>query len=119
MDVELLTVGGVPRETVARYMQACDALLVTSKHESGPAMVKEALACNLRVVSLDVGDVRERIANLPGSVLCEDDRADTVAAGLLQSLSYEGPFDGRVAVADVLQDLLTERLLAIYDELAG
>jgi glycosyltransferase involved in cell wall biosynthesis len=99
-------------------MQASDVLLVTSVHESGPLMVKEALACNLRVVSLDVGDVRETIEGLPGCEVCADDRPSTIASALARSLSTESCFDGRSAVNDMLQDALANRLVKIYERLA-
>ncbi|MEA5409980.1 glycosyltransferase [Haloarculaceae archaeon H-GB2-1] len=37
------------------WMNAADVLLLTSKREGFPNTVKEALACNLPVVSTDVG----------------------------------------------------------------
>ena len=47
-------------------MNAADLLLVTSFSETGPIVVKEALACNCPVISTDVGDVKlitEKIDN--------------------------------------------------------
>ena len=40
-------------------MNAVDLLLVTSHSETGPLVVKEALACNCPIVSTNVGDVKE------------------------------------------------------------
>jgi teichuronic acid biosynthesis glycosyltransferase TuaC len=117
--VDLVTVGGVTRDVVAKYMRACDALLVTAVHESGPLTVKEALASNLPVVAVDVGDIRGRISDLPGCVLCADDSARTIADGLRTVLSSQGPFEGRSAVEDVLQDRLADRLVALYEDVVA
>ena len=117
--VDLITVGGVTRDVVAKYMRACDALLVTAVHESGPLTVKEALASNLPVVAVDVGDIRGRIADLPGCVLCANDDAATIASGLRETLAFDRPFEGRAAVADVLQDRLADRLVSVYEEVVA
>ena len=46
-----------PRTRVPVKFAAADALLLTSKSETGPQVVKEAVLTNLPVVSVDVGDV--------------------------------------------------------------
>ena len=48
---------GQPNSDVPIWINASDVLLMTSLHEGSPTIVKEALACNLPVVSVDVGDV--------------------------------------------------------------
>ncbi|HEY5914341.1 MAG TPA: glycosyltransferase family 4 protein, partial [Verrucomicrobiae bacterium] len=53
-----------------------DALLLTSLHEGSPTVVKEAIACGLPVVSVDVGDVAERIEKIDGCYLAQPNPAD-------------------------------------------
>ncbi|MEA5389567.1 glycosyltransferase [Haloarculaceae archaeon H-GB11] len=55
-DIELQTPNGeIPHGEMPVWMNAADVLLLTSKREGFPNTVKEALACNLPVVSTDVG----------------------------------------------------------------
>lgn len=118
LRARLLVVTGVKRSTIATYMSACDALLVTSAYEAGPVMVKEALACNLPVVATRVGDVPERIGHLDGCVLCADDRVETITAGIADVLRRTEPFDGRSSVADVEEGKLVARLIDVYERTA-
>jgi len=60
VPAELRYMHGIPNTEVPIWMNASDALLLTSAHEGSPMVVKEALACGLPVVSVDVGDVVER-----------------------------------------------------------
>jgi teichuronic acid biosynthesis glycosyltransferase TuaC len=54
-------------------------VLLTSLHEGSPNIVKEALACNIPVVSVDVGDVRERIQGIEGCYLAVPEPGDLAA----------------------------------------
>ena len=115
-DAHLLVTAGVPPSLMPVYMSACDALLLTSLHEGSPNVVKEALACDLPVVAVDVGDVRERIEHVPGCVVTADDRPTTIAAALAGLLDRPGAFRGRQAVTHLDEDLLTDQVVSIYRE---
>lgn len=69
--VELVEMKGFTREQVANLFFAADALLLTSYTEGSPQVVKEAMACNCPVVSVDVGDVSERLQHVACSFVTE------------------------------------------------
>ena len=81
-------------------MNAADALLVTSAHEGGPLVIREALACNLAVVSVDVGDARARLAKVHGCVVCPDADPKKIATALVQILRTPSRVDGQDALND-------------------
>jgi L-malate glycosyltransferase len=68
--------GIVKKELIADYFNLADVFIVTSLHEGGPIVVKEALACNIPVVSTDVGDVKEVIADIEGCYIAEPNPKD-------------------------------------------
>ncbi len=115
-DAELIVAAGIPSATMPVYMGAADVLLLTSRHEGSPNVVKEALACNLPVVSVDVGDVRERLAGIEGCVVCDDERPETLAAGVCAVLERQLPIDGRSTVLLLDEHRLTAQLIDVYRE---
>jgi len=116
LEAELVVASVVPHVLMPCYMNACDVLLVTSIREGSPNVVKEALACNLPVVSVDVGDVKQRIGPVEGCVLCRDDSPETIAADLERILQTRERVDGRRAVADLAEGDLAKRTIAVYRE---
>ena len=112
VDLELRTVSGVDHDEIPYYMNASDVLLVTSKRESGPMVVKEAAACNLPVVSTDVGFVRETIRGLTNCTVSDNDGA--LLGGLERAIEDGGRSDGRESIDGLSVDTLGERLHGLY-----
>ena len=115
-----LVVGyGVPHTEIPWLMNASDVLLFTSRQEGSPNVVKEALACDLPVVSVAVGDVPTRLAGIEGCEVAADDEPATLAAGLERVLRRGRRIAGRQAVAALDEKLLTQRVLEIYRSVAA
>ena len=116
LPAELVVAWGVPHAENPLYMSASDALVFTSMQEGSPNVVKEALACDLPVVSVPVGDVAQRIAGVEGCELCEDERPETIAAALARVLRRGTRARGRAAVRHLDERALTDRLIDLYAE---
>ena len=85
-DVELHALAGVPHEEVPPWLNAANVVVLTSRDEGSPNAVKEALACDVAVVSVDVGDVRERIESIDGCYIAEEPSPQGVAGALGRAL---------------------------------
>lgn len=104
--------GEVPHERMPLLMNAADALLLTSRHEGFPNTVKEALACNLPVVSTDVGSVGERLEPVALSTVAATDEG--LVDALVTVLRAGARSNGREAVADLDHERVAERLEGVY-----
>lgn len=77
-----VTTGGHSREEMVRLLSAADCLVLASETEGSPNIVKEAMACNLPVVSVEAGDVRERLQGArPGAIVAREPAALAQAIG--------------------------------------
>lgn len=116
--VELEVVHGVAYERMPVYMNAGDLLLLTSKHEGSPSTVKEALACNLPVVSTPVGDVPQLIADVDRSTIARTD--DDLVDGVVDALrGGERATNGRESVRGYSIEATGSRIHGIYQRLLG
>jgi glycosyltransferase involved in cell wall biosynthesis len=66
-DHRLLVLGRVSPTEVPLWVNAADAVLVTSERESFGLSVLEALACDVPVLATDVGIAPEALADVPGA----------------------------------------------------
>ena len=114
--VELQTITGVPHDRMPLYMNAADVLLLTSHNEGSPNTVKEALACNLPVVSTRVGDVPERLDGVSPSAVGDDDAE--LADALADVLADPRRSNGREAVSNLRLENTGARLRDVYETVA-
>jgi len=104
---------GYGRDDVAEVLNAVDVVLMTSLWEGSPVTVKEALACGTPVVSVDVGDVAEVIAGLPGCS-CHPRRPEQLAEGVRVAL-HAGDREALRRRAKAYERLeLATRVIGVY-----
>lgn len=115
-NIELLELKGYTREEVTLLMCAADVFLMTSFNEGSPQVIKEALACGCPIVSVDVGDVGERIEGVDGCYLAKTRDATELAALLKEALLFDGKTKGRdKIIADGLDNTqVATQLMDIY-----
>ncbi|MDS0282644.1 glycosyltransferase family 4 protein [Haloarcula onubensis] len=115
-DAKLRTLTGKSHAEMPYYLNASDAVLVTSKRESGPMVVREAAACNVPVVSTDVGFVAETLADVNHSFVC---RSDLELAGALEHvLDAAQRSAARDRVPELGPDQFGRRLQRVYRSVA-
>lgn len=115
--VTLHAVTGVSHEDIPTYMNASDALIVTSKREGSPNTIKEALACNLPIVSTDVGDVADRLDGVTPSAVCQTD--SELVDALEDTLNTGQRSNGREAVKELSTRHATDQLKSVFERVVS
>jgi len=105
------------RSQVPLMLNASDCLLICSDNEGSPMMVKEALACNLPVVGVDVGDVKERLKNVEPSRVTERN-PEALAKAIIEIIKEGKTSNGREKlIADCLsEEAVARSILGIYSK---
>jgi len=111
--MDILDVYGVSNGKIPLYMNASDVIVLASLWEGSPNAIKEALACNTRIVATPVGDVAELIEGVDGCVLCERD-AEDIADKLMQVLALPAKTEARETISRLRIDSIAERVIAVY-----
>lgn len=112
-SAKLHIISNVEPKRMPVYYRAADVLLCTSITEGSPNVVKEALACNLPVVSTPVGDVSERLIGVhPSCVVSRN--PEEFGEALAEILLARQRSNGRERIVHLALDLEGGRVLGVY-----
>lgn len=126
----ILAVNGQPRSAVPQRMLAADVMLFTSKpgREGAPTVFREAMAVNLPIVTLDVGEAGDLLSGVsPGAVVAlpsgytgDDGDPEALVAELadrvVEVLKERSRSNGRDHVSHLQWSRIAERTVEIYQE---
>jgi teichuronic acid biosynthesis glycosyltransferase TuaC len=117
-SAELVIATRQPHDRIPIYMNACDTLVLASMAEGSPNVVKEAMACDLPIVSTAVGDVAELLGGVSGCHISER-RPEDIADKLIRALRFGRRTRGRERLLRLGLDshTIARRILAIYEEI--
>lgn len=86
-NLEILELKGYKRDEVSLMLNAVDLLLMTSYSEGSPQIIKEAMSCNIPIVSTNVGDVEWLFSDLEGHFLTNQ-TPEGVVEGIKSALNF-------------------------------
>lgn len=104
------------RGRIPLYFNAAAAHLLCSLQEGSPNSVKEALACNIPVVSTDVGNVRHLIGDVEGCYVSRSSDPGELAALMHRALQRDR-IEGRDKIRSLNLDMasVAKKILHIYE----
>lgn len=119
-DAELLTGGAIDPERMATWINAANAVLVTSDYEGFGMVTVEALACDVPVLSTPVGIAPFALRGIEGA-LCAPFELDAWSAAARPLLDSANPrVAGATRAASLSATRMAERTIVAYrDTLAA
>ena len=117
--VELIELKGYSRQQVNTLMCAANCLLMTSKTEGSPQVIKEAMACGCPIVSVDVGDVAERTEGVNGCYVVPSREPKDIASALEKAIAFNGKTNGREKILEygLTNEQVAEKIIGIYKQI--
>lgn len=112
-DLEEISFKDIPHERTIYYFNSADVVVLTSLHEGSPNVIKEAMACNIPIVSTDVGDVREVTCDTNGCFISKFDPID-VANNMKMALNFDKRTNGRKNIKHLESGVIAEKIIELY-----
>ena len=112
-DISLIELKGYKREEVNILMNAVDFLLMTSFTEGSPMVIKEAMCCNTPIVTVDVGDVNDVIAQTENCYVTSYNSHE-LARSIDKLLESNSKTDGRDTIEKYSLENIAKQVFEIY-----
>jgi teichuronic acid biosynthesis glycosyltransferase TuaC len=115
---ELLSGGAIEPEQMPLWLNAANAVLVTSSYEGFGMAAIEALACDVAVLSTPVGIAPYALTGIDGCLCAPFDTATWSAAARPHLDSPDPRVDGAARAASLSAARMAERVIEVYRDVA-
>lgn len=115
--VQVREIKNMNRDEVCRLFNEASCLFMTSHTEGSPQVVKEALACNCPVITVNVGDVISQLDGVKNCHVAKTRESDELSALLLDNLSSgKSRTNGSKVIAEkgFTQEKVANKISEIY-----
>jgi glycosyltransferase involved in cell wall biosynthesis len=113
-DLELHFLENVSNNDMPYYFNAADVVLLTSLREGSPNVIKEAMACNIPIVSTNVGDVKKVLKDTKGCYIVKDHAID-ISDKISKVLGFNKKTTGRNDMQYLNSDSVAKKIMNIYN----
>ena len=118
-EIELKIIHDILHDQVPLYLNAADVLLLTSRWEGSPNIIKEAMACNCPIVTTAVGDVHQVLGDTEGCFVSSFEPEDVAAKieSALKFIELRGRTNGRLRILELGLDAdnIAKKIISIYE----
>ena len=118
-DIVELKLINTARQLVPLHFNAASIHLLTSDFEGSPNSVKEAMACNIPVVSTDVGNVSELLSGCSRSYVAKTKEPEVLAELAYKVLTETEQINSRSVLIEKELDAqsVANKIVSIYEKL--
>lgn len=114
---DVIFLGSIENDLMPEVINCSDVFIFASLFEGSPTVIKEVMACNIPVVSVDVGDVKELIGKSKYCYLAERD-IKKFSEKIIMALQNKIPdFEIRDSIKNFDNFIFFNKLLKIYKSL--
>jgi len=112
-NLELHYLVNIENEKIPYYYNSASVVVLTSTREGSPNAIKETMACNIPIVSTDVGDVKSVISDTDGCYIASFD-VENFASKIEKALEFGYRTEGRNHIKHLKSEIIAQRIIAIY-----
>ena len=114
-NAELHAFDNTPNTETPYWYNAADVVLMTSKWEGSPNVIKEAMACSRPIVAVNVGDIAERTSGVEGCYVAQSRDPEELASLIEKALAFSQTKGRERIIADGLDSHdINQKLISVY-----
>lgn len=114
---DIIFMGSVENDKITEILNCADVFVFCSLYEGSPTVIKEAMVCNIPVVSVDVGDVKEVILKSKYCLIAKREIADFSEKIHKAFNTIPEPDEIRNSIKMYSNDIIFNRTLKIYKKI--